>query len=711
MQSKLALPTLRLCSATMAVLLGGLLAFASCGGVEDPDSISVVVHMPAVPSDATQLSVLASLDGRAAMQPLAITESAKFSRFGVRLAKDKSGTLALTIDVTDANACKLGTATATTPIGPPLQADISATLTLLGTRQCPAPPQPMTCSPSLFCWSNPLPQGNTVRGLFALGGSDIWAVGDAGTALHYNGTAWSPVASGVADNLLGVWGSSASDVYAVGENGRIVHWNGTAFATQNSGIGTTLRGIWGSSSGDVYAVGDGGSIIHSGGGGAWGGPVTVAGSTETLNAIAGTGPNNVYVVGNNGTVGFYSGTWSKQTVMAPANTTSLFGVAIVGTTGFAVGAGGTILMLSGTTWSTTTSPTAQQLNAIYGRSATDFWAVGAGGARVRYTGSWVDASGADSTMTNLFAVNGSVSSVLAGGDAGALLSTTGTSWSTISSGSINEIRSMYGFSPKDIWAVGAKGMIMHYNGTVWTTSNSGTTENLNSIWGSSAKDIWAVGDAKTITRYDGNTWTPKTITDPVLVDLKGVWGSGSDDVWVVGTCMPGMENDILHFTGGGNPSALVLMAGSGNAPPLYSVWGSSSQNILIGGDHVVVSVGFNLGQLTAGTTTVGAAIRGLWGSRSNDVWAVGDGGLISHFNGTGWASASSGSAANLTSVWGSSDKDVWAVGTLGNVLRYDGTSWSNPTNVTKNTLNTVFGFNSADVWTAGAGGTILHTLK
>ena len=131
MQSKLALPTLRLCSTTMAVLLGGLLAFASCGGVEDPDSISVVVRMPAVPADATQLSVLASLDGKAAMQPLTITEFAKFSRFGVRLAKDKSGTLALTIDVTDANSCKLGTATASTPIGPPLQADISATLTLL----------------------------------------------------------------------------------------------------------------------------------------------------------------------------------------------------------------------------------------------------------------------------------------------------------------------------------------------------------------------------------------------------------------------------------------------------------------------------------------------------------------------------------------------------------------------------------------------------
>src|SRR4051812_29500114 len=112
MQSKLAFPTLRLFSATMAVLLGGLFAFAACGGAEDPDSISVVVHMPSVPSDATLLSVQATLDGKAAMQPLLIDDVNKFGRFGVRLDKSKSGSLALTITITDVNSCKIGTATA-----------------------------------------------------------------------------------------------------------------------------------------------------------------------------------------------------------------------------------------------------------------------------------------------------------------------------------------------------------------------------------------------------------------------------------------------------------------------------------------------------------------------------------------------------------------------------------------------------------------------
>lgn len=713
MQSKLALPTPRLSSVTMAVLLGGLLASAGCGGVEEPDSISVVVNMPAVPFDATQLSVLASLNGTAAMSPLTITEVAKFSRFGVRLAKDKSGTLALTIDVIDANACKLGTATATTTIGPPLQATISATLTLLGSRQCPPPPQPMTCSPSLFCWSNPLPQGNAVRGMFALSGSDVWAVGDAGTALHYDGTSWTSVTTSVSDNLFAVWGSGASDIYAVGDNGRIIRWNGTAFATQNSGLGTALRGVFGTSSGNVYAVGDGGSIIRSGGGGSWGAAVTIPGSTDALNAIGGVGPSELYAVGNNGVVGLFNGTsWSKQTVMAPATATNLYGVASVGGVSFAVGAAGTILALSGSTWSPVTSPTAQQLNAIYARSATDFWAVGSGGTRLRFSaGSWSDASGADSNMTNLYSVYGSATGVFAGGDAGVLLSATGTNWTAVSKGSVNEIRSMYGFSPKDIWTVGAGGVIMHYDGTSWSSVASGTTENLNSIWGSSSNDIWAVGDNRTVLRYSGSSWAPLALKDGTVTNVNAVWGSGALDVWLVGACSVATENHLVHIAGS-TQASVILDSNPGIAPTLYSVWGSSDKDIRVGGDHIVATLVSNLGmpQLT-GAQNVANVVRSIWGSSSGDVWAVGDGGLVLHNVGAGFVTTSVPTSANLKGVWGSGPADVWAVGTGGTALRYDGTTWSNPVNVTKNALNTAFGFNSADIWTAGAGGTILHSLK
>ena len=47
--------------------------------------------------------------------------------------------------------------------------------------------------------------------------SDVFAVGDGGTILHYNGSTWSSMTSGTTNYLRGVWGSSGSDVFAVGD--------------------------------------------------------------------------------------------------------------------------------------------------------------------------------------------------------------------------------------------------------------------------------------------------------------------------------------------------------------------------------------------------------------------------------------------------------------------------------------------------------------
>jgi len=79
-------------------------------------------------------------------------------------------------------------------------------------------------------WQNPLPQGVPLRGLWGASGTDMFAVGDGGTVLHGNGTAWSVMPSGTADPLNGVWGTSGTDVFAVGETGSILHHGASAAA-------------------------------------------------------------------------------------------------------------------------------------------------------------------------------------------------------------------------------------------------------------------------------------------------------------------------------------------------------------------------------------------------------------------------------------------------------------------------------------------------
>jgi hypothetical protein len=44
-------------------------------------------------------------------------------------------------------------------------------------------------------WANPLPQGNRLTGTWGSSPNDVWGVGDLGTIIHWDGSAWAPVAN------------------------------------------------------------------------------------------------------------------------------------------------------------------------------------------------------------------------------------------------------------------------------------------------------------------------------------------------------------------------------------------------------------------------------------------------------------------------------------------------------------------------------------
>src|SRR2546422_11724983 len=86
------------------------------------------------------------------------------------------------------------------------------------------------CSSDGWCWSNPLPQGNHLRSAWGSASNDVWAVGDRGTILHWDGGEWSASASGTENYLYSVWGSASNDVWVVDERGTILHWDSTGWS-------------------------------------------------------------------------------------------------------------------------------------------------------------------------------------------------------------------------------------------------------------------------------------------------------------------------------------------------------------------------------------------------------------------------------------------------------------------------------------------------
>ncbi len=144
---------------------------------------------------------------------------------------------------------------------------------------------------------------NTIRGFWAAGPDDVYAVGDVGAIVHYNGTGWTAMSSGLTEvSLKGVWGSGTTNVYAVGDSGAIVRYNGTGWsAVPSSGTTQTLNGVWGSGPNDVYAVGNSGAIVHYNGTD-WS---AITAATGTLLGVCGSG-NDVYAVGmDNESVGVF----------------------------------------------------------------------------------------------------------------------------------------------------------------------------------------------------------------------------------------------------------------------------------------------------------------------------------------------------------------------------------------------------------------------
>jgi hypothetical protein len=108
--------------------------------------------------------------------------------------------------------------------------------------------------------------GSSAQDVYVVGnGHSIAGVGNPLLIRHYDGTAWTDL-SGTVDPshamgpLNAVWGSDATHVWAVGENGNVIFWNGTLWAPLLSGAGSSesLRAVWGSGPRDVWVAGSAG---------------------------------------------------------------------------------------------------------------------------------------------------------------------------------------------------------------------------------------------------------------------------------------------------------------------------------------------------------------------------------------------------------------------------------------------------------------------
>ena len=96
---------------------------------------------------------------------------------------------------------------------------------------------------------------------------DLWAVGGftdgpGGLIAHRSEAGWAKVEITVPEQLSAISGSGANDVWAVGEHGAVLHFDGQRWTRERSGAARSLGAVFALPEGDVLAVGTRGAILR-----------------------------------------------------------------------------------------------------------------------------------------------------------------------------------------------------------------------------------------------------------------------------------------------------------------------------------------------------------------------------------------------------------------------------------------------------------------
>ena len=93
--------------------------------------------------------------------------------------------------------------------------------------------------------------------VFAFESSDVWAT--SGIPHHWDGESWEKFHlwnMGILDEddgiLTAIWGTSSSNLYFAGKSSTIVHYDGTTFTKVESGMDIPIVNIWGIADNEVY---------------------------------------------------------------------------------------------------------------------------------------------------------------------------------------------------------------------------------------------------------------------------------------------------------------------------------------------------------------------------------------------------------------------------------------------------------------------------
>ncbi len=325
------------------------------------------------------------------------------------------------------------------------------------------------------------PNFNAIWGASA---NDIWAVGgypgqfESAGIWHWDGLKWTSLYTPLAGRIVlrDARPISASELWAVGDMGTTLAWDGRAVRSVASGTTQTLTKLWPISPTDIWAV-TGSSNILRWDGSAWN-TAYGAGSGYYWTDVWGAAPNSLWFAGT-----YYNSTANMYTAYALLWNGSSYSMQTVASSRFLTaihGRSATDVWLVGYSTGGTYAPVAYRYNG-------SFWAA-------------VGVTGGPSNVLNGVWAGGS-QEAWAVGTAGGLYELQGGVLNARTSGTNISLQAIDGISAAELWTVGSTGTILRRSGSAWNTVQSGTVRELMRITPVGANDAWAAGWYGTLLRY------------------------------------------------------------------------------------------------------------------------------------------------------------------------------------------------------------------
>jgi hypothetical protein len=300
------------------------------------------------------------------------------------------------------------------------------------------------------------------------------------------------------------------------------------------------------------------------------------------------------------------------------------------------------------------------------------------------SGDWRGIYGLSGTEIYVAGASGAVA--VSGGDCEWLAS--GTTFADV------DLRDVWGSAngtEKALWAVGnvlptqgspqEKGVILKMDGGPWTKVDEDGFHTYSAVWGSGPEDVYFAGtgvssDFPNAKRWDGNSLSTVKISDWGMSNVSGVSGTGSNDVWAV---LEQGFNSVYRFQGSGwedQTQSFMIQ-------PLHDVWAIQGTGFYavyaVGADGAIYRY-YDDGNASGWTDESRKGLTkdfyGVWVSATGQVFVVGEDQVIyrgqvdepGHW--TLQTPPQDLPAGDLLDVWGAADDDVYAVGNNGVIIRY-----------------------------------------